>query len=100
MNITFGEAIEALKGKEKIARKGWNGKEMYVFLKSGKCPENSGRVVDEINGVSINLFNISTSEDLTVVNPTLCMKTAQNTIIEGWLASVTDILAEDWCIIK
>lgn len=100
ITLTFGEAIEALKQKEKITREGWNGKNMYIFLKAGKCPENSGRVTDYINGVSINLFNISTSEDLTVINPVLCMKTAQDTVIEGWLASQTDILAEDWYIIK
>lgn len=98
-NLTFGEAIEAVKKKSTISREGWNGKNMFIFLKSGKCPENSGRVTDLINGVSINLFNISTSEDLTVINPVLCMKTAQDTVIEGWLASQTDILAEDWYIL-
>lgn len=98
--LTFGEAIEALKQKKAVAREGWNGKNMCIFLKAGRCPENSGRVEDKVNGVSINLFNISTSEDLTVVNPVLCMKTAQDTVVVGWLASQTDILAEDWCIVE
>lgn len=100
INVTFGEAVEALKQKEKITRSGWNGKDMYIFIKTGKCPENSGRVANVINGVSINLFDISTYEDVTVVNPVLCMRTAQDTVIEGWSASQTDILAEDWCILK
>ena len=30
---TFGEAIEALKQGKKVARKGWNGKGMYLWLK-------------------------------------------------------------------
>ena len=31
-NMNFGLAIEAAKMGERIARKGWNGKNMYVFL--------------------------------------------------------------------
>ena len=30
----------------------------------------------------------------------ICMKTAQDTVVVGWLASQTDMLAEDWVIVK
>ncbi len=33
-NFNFGEAIEALKQGKKVARKGWNGKGMYVLLQT------------------------------------------------------------------
>lgn len=29
----------------------------------------------------------------------LCMKAADNTIVNGWLASQSDMLADDWVII-
>jgi len=32
--------------------------------------------------------------------PYLCMKAADNTIVNGWLASQTDILSNDWCILE
>ena len=33
--MDFGKAIEALKQGKKVARKGWNGKGMYLWLKPG-----------------------------------------------------------------
>lgn len=80
-NMTFGLAIEALKKGLKVARKGWNGKGMYLFLGCGediqKCTGIEDRCVDVI-----------------------CMKTAQDTVVFGWLASQTDMLAEDWILVK
>lgn len=80
-SMTFGLAIEALKKGEYVARKGWNGKNMYLFLAHGediqKCIGLPDKCVD-----------------------TICVKTAQNTVVFGWLASQTDILSKDWEIIK
>ena len=77
--FSFGEAIKYLKRGMKVARKGWNGKGMYLFLADGedltKCLSNNGEV--------------------KCIN-SICMKTAQNTICIGWLASQADMLAEDW----
>lgn len=35
----------------------------------------------------------------TKVLPCITMKTADNAILMGWLASQTDMLAEDWAIV-
>lgn len=82
--MNFGQAIEILKKGGKVTRKGWNGKGMFLFLATGKNfqSENLGEALPEI------------------VNDVICMKTAQNTICIGWLASQTDMLAEDWEEIK
>ena len=82
--MNFGHALELLKQGEKVARKGWNGKGMFLFLATGKQFEsdNLGDQLPEI------------------VNDVVCMKTAQNTICIGWLASQTDMLAEDWKIVE
>lgn len=82
-NMTFGLAVEALKKGLKVTRKGWNGKGMHLFLAHGEdltsClfKENEPKCVDSI-----------------------CMKTAQDTIVVGWLASQTDILSEDWMVVE
>ena len=31
-NMTFGEALEALKKGRRVSREGWNGKRMYLFF--------------------------------------------------------------------
>ena len=31
-NLTFGQAIEALKSGKRVSRKGWNGKGMFLFI--------------------------------------------------------------------
>ena len=76
--FSFGEAIKYLKRGMKVARKGWNGKGMYLFLTDGK---------DLTSCLSSGDFKCESS---------VCMKTAQNNICVGWLASQTDMLAEDW----
>lgn len=81
-SMTFGIALELLKKGVKVAREGWNGKGMYLFLADGE---------DLTNCLSKGDFNCVSS---------ICMKTAQNTVVVGWLASQTDMLAEDWVIVE
>lgn len=76
--FSFGEAIKYLKRGLKVARKGWNGKGMYLFLADGE---------DLTSCISSGDFKCTSS---------VCMKTAQNNICVGWLASQADMLAEDW----
>ena len=90
----FGQAIASLKAGKKVARKGWNGKGMYLWLKLGNtiqkdwCKDPMLLEVCEANGGSV--------EGL----PTICMKTADNKILTGWLASQTDMLANDWILVE
>ena len=80
--MNFGKAIEALKSGKRVARKGWNGKNMFLFLAAGK-----------------NLTDCICNDNMPPCTDSICMKTAQNTIVVGWLASQTDMLAEDWEVI-
>lgn len=72
-NLTFGLAIEAMKKGMKVARSGWNGKGMWIALQE-PYPD--------------------TDCDL----PYIYIKTADNHVVP-WLASQTDMLAEDWVIV-
>ena len=80
--MDFGEAIKALKEGKKVARKGWNGKRMYLYLADGEL------LTDAIGDDSFPFMD------------SVVMKTADDKYCIGWLASQTDMLVEDWIIIE
>lgn len=86
-SMTFGDALEAVKRGQRIARKGWNGKAMYVFL---------AYEADFVTDADIYAYDQLEVE----VGDMLVMKTAQDTFQPGWLASQADMLAEDWFIVE
>lgn len=90
--MNFGLAIEAAKQGKKITRRGWNGKGMWVICRSGypdgiPCNKNTADAVGIPEGT---LFK---------VRPYLQMKCVDDTF-QMWLASQSDILAEDWEIVE
>lgn len=91
--MTFGEAIEALKKGSRVARTGWNGKNMFLWLKPATlvkaewCKDPVLKELAERAGGEIPALS------------TICMFTAQGEILSGWLASQTDMLSEDWMIV-
>ena len=90
--MSFGLAIEAAKKGKKISRRGWNGKGMYVIYRTGypegiPCNKNTADAVGIPEGT---LFK---------VRPYLQMKCVDDTF-QMWLASQSDILADDWFIVE
>lgn len=86
--MSFGLALEAVKMGEAIARKGWNGKDQFVYLVDGTDLQNAlkygyGEYVGE-----------------PTITSTLAIKTSSNHIQIGWLATQSDMLAEDWYIVR
>lgn len=90
--MTFGDALVALKAGRRVAREGWNGKGMWLSL--------SGPGVRDVPAGgfwSVNNADHARSQGGTAkVLPCITMKTATGEILMGWLASQTDMLAEDW----
>lgn len=66
----FGEALRLLKAGRRVQREGWNGKGMWLALE----------IPDEHSKMTL---------------PYIFMSTAQGDLVP-WLASQTDILADDW----
>lgn len=104
INQTFSAALDACKNGSRIAREGWNGKGMFVFLEKGsfaigpdhaKGPEPMPRFVD---GISCDHFDRGDFGTCTRL-PNLNMRAASGSTVTGWLASQTDMLADDWCIL-
>ena len=85
--MNFGQAVEALKAGSKVAREGWNGKDMFLFLVEGST-------------FTVNrkpLLGIYPEGTVIKYNPHIDMKTADGSIVP-WLASQSDVLSEDWII--
>ena len=86
--MDFGDAVRALKDGKRVARKGWNGKGMFLyFVPAGNyspCTEVAKQLVNE--------------DGLVPYAPYIAMKTAQGYVVP-WLASQTDILSDDWEIV-
>lgn len=95
-NLNFGEALEALKVGKKVARKGWNGKGMFLFLLPGGTVPT--RVIHDpaLRQVIEEHVGGDTFEALGSIR----MFTADKKILTGWLASQTDMLSEDWVILE
>lgn len=87
-DFSFSVALDYIKQGKKVARKGWNGKGMFLFL------------ADDIE--------FSTAADLSCVKDlegdltaqSIVLKTADDKFVVGWLASQTDMLADDWNIVE
>lgn len=82
--MEFGNAIHELKCGNRVARKGWNGKNQYIELATNisyKNPQNEIVNVDhDAIGNSAIAFVGTSGVQL------------------GWLASQADMLAHDWYI--
>lgn len=92
--MTFGMAIEAMKQGKKVARKGWNGKGMYIWVMPDSTITNCPNIVDP------HLKAISDANAGTVTfTGSIRMKTATGEVLTGWLASQTDVLSEDWMLV-
>lgn len=77
--FNFGEAIKYLKRGLKVCRQGWNGKGMYLAHVNSYQYKVDGEV----------------HKDSLFLSPWIGMKTADGKFVP-WLASQTDMLAEDW----
>jgi hypothetical protein len=87
--MEFSEALQLVKAGRRVARRGWNGKDMFIFLVPG-------------SKFSVNrppLLGIYPEGTEIEYHAHIDMKTAQGYIVP-WLASQADLLAEDWLEIE
>ena len=94
--MRFGEALAHACGGKRIARRGWNGKNMYVYLIPGRL----FLVKDWVARFpSQELTEEEKEKGYVNTMPRLDMMNAQGCRVIGWLASQTDMLATDWYIV-
>ncbi len=91
--MNFGQALEELKKGNKVARSGWNGKGMFIYLVKGATVPVSklrNEAHEHLNGL----------REEVDINPHIDMKAANGDVVVGWLASQTDMLSEDWELVE
>jgi hypothetical protein len=93
--MDFGKALGALKDGEAVARQGWNGKNMWLSYSPGVKDLPAEKFWSDVNG----RYAVSRGGKADVL-PCITMKTATGEILMGWLASQSDMLAEDWMIVS
>lgn len=87
--MDFGAALKALKEGKKVARAGWNGKNQFLFIVKGESLEyKTAANLDCLIGSEIHHPDV------------IAIKTTIGDIQVGWLASQTDMLAEDWKVVE
>ena len=108
--LTFGQAIEQLKQGNLVSRDGWNGKKMFLFMRPFdnidiEMIPRIKSLPEKVKNYFINEF-ANGQTHFESGNPIqvhfceyICMKDALGNIVNGWLASQTDMLSEDWKIV-
>lgn len=93
--MDFGQALCAMKDGLAVAREGWNGKGMYIYIVNGSTPK-----AGKLRGQAFEHVGSKQPRGQEVkINSHIDMKAADGSIVVGWLASQTDLLAEDWTIV-
>ena len=107
---SFGQALAAIKDGHCVARSGWNGKNMFIFQRPAD-ELTPAFIVDKVKSLPQSVKNFiakkygsethyASGAEITVkFTSYLCMYAADDSIVNGWLASQTDMLATDWTII-
>ena len=85
-----------------MRRKGWNGKGMFLFMRPWDSL-NDGMIIDTVKSLPYNfkawVKAHPNAEGERFFTQYICMKAADGTIVNGWLASQTDMLSEDWVLV-
>jgi len=83
--MNFSEALNEIKNGALVKRSGWNGKDQYVFLVNGSNFKVNRPPL-------LGMFDEGTE---ITYRPHIDMK-YQDGSIGVWLASMGDLMAEDW----
>ncbi len=88
-SMTFGHALVALEADERVCRVGWNGKGMFVALISAKTHPATPKTIAWLGN------------DEPLVNPPhFVLYNAAGEWQQGWVPSVSDLLAKDWMVVN
>lgn len=88
VGLSFGDAIEALKVGKRVARSGWNGKGMFIYM----VPANSYPAQTDAAKAFFG------DGSMVPYNAYFALKGVNDTI-DTWVASISDTLAEDWVVL-
>jgi hypothetical protein len=93
--VSFGAAIVLLKLGKKVARKGWNGKGMWLILVPGSenikpvagTPYSKAGIVEEVQILPhIDMYTIDSS--------------GRRAMMPGWWANCVEMISDDWVLVE
>jgi hypothetical protein len=93
----FGLALQAMKLGAKVARRGWNGKGMWIALTPGSAFEAKHAKCG--HAAAKRAVELGDGEAEIELLPHIDMRAADGSMVVGWLASQTDMLATDWEVV-
>lgn len=96
--LNFVGALNCLKQGSMVARKGWNGQGMFIYKTIGNTVSKDFIPKFASLPQLVKDFLEKKGEDV-VFRDSLTMYTAQGEMQPGWVASQSDILAEDWFVV-
>ena len=88
--MNFSVALTHVKGGQRVYRHGWNGKGMFIHLVPARTIQAGNNAAYKADGGSNKMAELTF---LAFIN----LRTVTGAYVP-WLASQTDILAEDWDI--
>jgi hypothetical protein len=102
--VSFGEAIKALKEGKRVARQGWNGKGLFIFMQvPSQVPQE---IVPKMTSLPQSVkdeferrFGGRAMTDGTIKYQNQIAMVYPDNNIYGWVASPSDVLEEDWVIL-
>ena len=96
--MNFGKAIEALKEGKLVARDGWNGKGMFVMK---QIPAEIGLdIIPRMQSVQQSAKDILIDRGTTLKYENQMLIIKLDGTADSWVASSSDVFAEDWVILN
>lgn len=93
--MNFGDAIQIVKEGGMVARSGWNGEGMFVFQRPADTLSKD--FIPNVKSLPEQVKEVLIDEEKDIeFTSYLCLFSADKKVVNGWLASQTDMLAEDW----
>ena len=96
--MNFGKAIEALKEGKLVARDGWNGKGMFIMK---QIPAEIGLdIIPRMQSVQQSAKDVLIDRGTTLKYENQMLIIKLDGTADSWVASSSDIFAEDWVILN
>jgi hypothetical protein len=99
---TFGQAIGSLRHGFLVRRQGWNDKGMFLFMLPFSLIGDDVVIAAKSLTENFRLWvkTHPTKSKCRYFSSYICMKAADGSIVNGWLASQTDMLTDDWELVN
>ncbi len=95
-NQTFGQAIIAMKQGKIVSRKGWDGKDMFIFMQVPS--EVPTEIIPKMTSLPQAVKDKVVKRQLPLRYQNQFAIVYPDNNVYGWSASPSDYSADDWCI--